>query len=125
MNEVFAALSNAHRLLLVLAAVGYFAYWTRTHFWMPRYAHVLAAGALLLGVGMLVLMPADAPIHREPLGWVKKGAMVAVFPALVYCFFIFYGGQRAAYERVSGCARCGAEHAPGRHCGPDAGRRRD
>ena len=116
MNEVFAALSNAHRLLLVLAALGYFAYWTRTHFWMPRYAHLLAAAALLLGVGMLVLMPADAPVHREPLGWVKKGAMVAVFPALVYFAFIFYGGQRAAFERVHRCARCGAEHPSPGHC---------
>lgn len=117
MNDVFAALSNAHRLLLVLAAIGYFAYSTRTHFWMPRYAHGLAAGALLLGVGMLLLLPADAPIHREPLGWVKKGALVAVFPALVYCCFIFYGGQRAAYERAHRCRGCGAEHPAERPCG--------
>lgn len=116
MNEVFAALSNAHRLLLVLAAAGYFAYWTRSHFWMPRYAHALAGGALLLGVGMLLLLPPEAPIHREPLGWVKKGAMVAVFPALVYCCFIFYGGRQAAYERPRRCARCGGAHPAGAGC---------
>lgn len=116
MNDVFAALSNAHRLLLVLAAVGYVAFWTRSHLWMPRYAHGLAAGALLLGVGMLLLLPADAPIHREPLGWVKKGAMVAVFPALVYCVFIFLGGQRAAYERAGRCPGCGGQHPADRRC---------
>jgi hypothetical protein len=118
MDAVFAALSNAHRLLLVLAAIGYFAYWTRTHVWMPRYAHLLAAGALLLGLGLLLLMPADAPIHGEPLGWVKKGAMVAVFPALVYSFFIFCGGQRGAYERVQRCRQCGGEHGADGRCDP-------
>ncbi len=84
----------------------------RTHFWMPRSAHVLAGGSLLLGVGLLLLISADAPIHREPLAWVKKGAMVAVLPALVYFFFIFSGGQRAAYDRALACRQCGGDHAP-------------
>ena len=109
-------LSNAHRLLLVLAAAGYFAYWSRTHFWMPRYVHLLAGGALLLGLGMLPMIAADAPINREPLVWVKKGALVAIFPTLVYFFFIFYGGQRAAYERVRRCLRCGGEHGADARC---------
>ena len=111
MNDVLSGLYESHRLLLVIAALGYFAYWTRTHFWMPRYAHVLAGGSLLIGIAVLVVTPADAPVHHEPLGWVKKGAMVAVFPALVYLFFIFYGGQRAAFEGAHACPRCGAEHA--------------
>ena len=109
-------LSNSHRLLLVLAATGYFAYWSRTHFWMPRYVHLLAGGALLLGLGMLPMIAADAPINREPLVWVKKGALVAIFPTLVYFFFIFYGGQRAAYQRVYLCPRCGGEHGPDGRC---------
>jgi hypothetical protein len=109
-------LSNAHRLLLVLAAAGYFAYWTRTHLWLPRYVHLLAGGAFLLGLGMLPMIAPEAPINREPLVWVKKGALVAIFPALVYFFFIFYGGQRAAFERLRLCARCRGEHAPDRRC---------
>lgn len=116
MNELLSALYNAHRLLLVLAALGYFAYWTRSHFWMPRYAHLLAGGAFLLGVGVLLLTPADAPIHHEPHAWVKKGAMVAVFPALVYFFFIFSGGQRSAYEHAHACRQCGGDHAPEAGC---------
>ena len=116
MNDLLSGLYDAHRLLLVLAAVGYFAYWTRTHFWMPRYAHALAGGAVLVGLCLLLLTPADAPVHHEPLGWLKKGAMVAVFPALVYCFFIFYGGQRAAYDRAHACQRCGGDHAADARC---------
>jgi hypothetical protein len=116
MNELLSGLYDAHRLLLVLAAVAYFAYWTRTHFWMPRYAHLLAGGGVLVGIALLLMTPADAPIHHEPLGWVKKGAMVAVFPALVYFFFIFYGGQRAAFDRAQACAQCGAEHRPDGAC---------
>lgn len=116
MNDVLSGLYESHRLLLVLAALGYFAFWTRTHFWMPRYAHLLAGGSLLIGIAVLAMTPADAPVNREPLGWVKKGAMLAVFPTLVYFFFIVYGGQRAAYQRAHACPRCGAGHAPDARC---------
>lgn len=113
MDDLLHGIYQSHRLLLVLAALAYFAFWSRTHFWMPRYAHLMAGLSVLLGVGVLLMTPPDAPVNREPLGWVKKGAMLAVFPAMVYFFFIFYGGQRAAYERLHGeepltCANCGS-----------------
>lgn len=116
MHALLSGLYDAHRLLLVLAALGYVVYWRRAHVWMPRWAHLLAGGSLLLGVGVLLMTPADAPIHREPLGWVRKGAMVVVFPALVYCGFIFYGSQRGAVRRAHPCRRCGDEHAAGAGC---------
>jgi hypothetical protein len=116
MNDLLSGLYNAHRLLLVLAALGYFAYWTRTHFWIPRYAHVLAGGSVLIGLTLLLMTPADAPVHHEPLGWLKKGAMVAIFPALVYFFFLFSGGQRAAYDRTHGCRDCGTDHPADAPC---------
>ncbi|MFN8642497.1 MAG: hypothetical protein U0802_12910 [Candidatus Binatia bacterium] len=116
MNDVLDGLYESHRLLLVLAALGYFAYWTRTRLWMPRAAHVLAGVGLLVGLGCLVLTPSDAPVNREPLGWVKKGAMLAVFPALVYCCFIFCGGEPAAYAPARACPRCGGAHPAGERC---------
>lgn len=117
MHELMSGLYDAHRLLLVLAALAYFAYWRRAHVWLPRAAHLLAGGGLLLGLGVLLMTPADAPVHREPLGWVRKGAMVAVFPALVYCCFILGGGRRTAAERPHPCRRCGDAHAADAACG--------
>lgn len=121
MDDILHGVYQSHRLLLVLAALGYFAYWTRTRFWLPRYAHVMAAVSVLLGVAVLLMTPPEAPVNSEPLGWVKKGAMLAVFPAMVYFFFIFYGGQRAAYDHLHGeesvaCANCGTARESGDAC---------
>jgi hypothetical protein len=87
-----------HGVLLALAAVGFFAVWYRTRFWLPRYVHVLAAVATLMGVAMIFLIPADAPIRKQVGIWANV-LIVAICPALVYFFFVFYGGQSAAYKR--------------------------
>ena len=73
MNELLSGSYDAHRLLLVLAAVGYFAYRTRPHFWMPRYAHALAGGAVLVGLCLLLMTPADAPVHQRAARLAEEG----------------------------------------------------
>jgi hypothetical protein len=98
-GAVLRAFHALHGIALAAAAVGLFAFWLRTRLWLPRYVHVLALLATMLGVGMACMVPDDAPINRQlgPLGYV---VVVAIFPALVYFFFVFYGGQRAAYDRM-------------------------
>ena len=89
-----------HVLLAMLAAIGCFHFGVQTRFWLPRYVHFLGGVALALGLTCLALMSPDAPIHQSGWGWLKNALLVLVFPALVYGFFVFYGGQRAAYERT-------------------------
>jgi hypothetical protein len=36
-----------------LSAVGFFIFWARTRFWLPKYAHILAAIGLLVGLECL------------------------------------------------------------------------
>jgi hypothetical protein len=111
-----------HALLAVLAAIGFFHFLIRTRFWFPRYAHYLGGFALALGLACLALMPPDAPINQGGWGGLKKALLVLVFPGLVYFFFVFYGGQRAAYERTHQpnavpCPYCRDAHAvPGSPC---------
>ena len=38
-----------HAALLVLAAIGFFRFWARTRFWLPKYVHVLAGASFALG----------------------------------------------------------------------------
>ena len=66
----------------------------------------MAAIALCIGVGLLPAIPEDAPINRG--GWVglKKAAFVLFFPGIVYIAFVFYGGQRAAFEGRPGPVWC-------------------
>jgi hypothetical protein len=119
-----------HVLLAVLAAIGFFRYWGRTHFWLPRYVHFLAAIGLAVGLACIAFMPPSAPIQSGWMGgWagLKKTLLVLTLPALVYVFFVFYGGQRAAYERTHRsvpCQYCRDAHvAPGSqcpHCGQTA-----
>lgn len=113
-----------HVLLAVLAAVGFFRYWGKTHFWLPRYVHYLAAIGLAVGLACIAFMPPNAPINQGGWTGLKKALLVLILPALVYFFFVFYGGQRAAHERTYQplpCQYCrDAQVVPGGRC-PECG----
>ena len=96
-ENLFKGCQILHGVLLILAAVGFFTFWARTRFWLPRYAHFLAAIGLAVSLWCLVSMPDDAPINNQ--GPIAKFLLVLALPAMVYFFFVFHGGQRAAYER--------------------------
>jgi hypothetical protein len=95
-----------HVLVAVAAAWGFFRYWHRTKFWLPRYIHYLAAIALAVGIYMETIVPPDAPINQGEWRELKRALSVLVFPALVYLFFVFYGGQQAAHEIARPPVRC-------------------
>jgi hypothetical protein len=61
--------------------------------------HILAAMSLAVALGLFSVSnpPVDAPINRG--GQITKFLFVLTFPAIVYFFFVFYGGQRAAFRR--------------------------
>ena len=82
--------------LIILTAVSAVVFLVRTRFWFPKYVHRVAAIALAIGLGMLPLIPADAPINRGEWAAFKTCLIVLLFPAIVYVAFVFYGGQRAA-----------------------------
>ena len=115
-----------HAVLVVVGAAVAFRFAIKTRFWFPRYVHWLAIFALLLGVGCLALLSSGAPIDQDEWGGLKKALLVLLFPGLVYSAFVFYGGQRVAYERTHShantacpyCRRPTARH-DGRceHCG--------
>jgi uncharacterized membrane protein len=119
-----------HALLAILAAIGCVHFAVRSRFWFPRYVHYLGGVALVLGLACLALAPPDAPIHQGGWGWLKQALVVLVFPALVYGFFVCYGGQRGAYERTHQpkavlCPYCRDAHiSPGRQC-PNCGQTAD
>jgi hypothetical protein len=100
--EVFRGLQILHWALLMLAAGGFFTFWARTRFWLPIYVHFLAAISLAIGLGCLSSVSDDAPIYRQ--GPVVKALSVLALPAMVYFFFVVYGGQRAAFERRFGAS---------------------
>jgi hypothetical protein len=111
------AAQMVHEIVLILAAIGFFHFWIRSRFWFPRYVHYLGAFALALGLACVAFLPPQG-------GWggLKKALFVLIFPGLVYFFFVFYGGQRVAYERTHQpnlvrCPYCrDADVAPGTHC---------
>lgn len=49
-GNLFKGFQFLHAVLLVLSAAGFFIFWARTRFWLPKYAHVLAAIGLLVGI---------------------------------------------------------------------------
>jgi hypothetical protein len=81
----------------ILAAIAFFIFWKRTRFWLPKYAHVLAAIGLAVGIWSVSSIPSDAPIGKQ--GPIVRFLAALILPAMVYFFFVFYGGQRAAYAR--------------------------
>lgn len=63
---------------------------------VPKYAHILAAIGLVVGVWCVSNVPGDAPINKE--GPIAKFLLALAVPLIVYFFFVFYGGQRAAFQ---------------------------
>jgi 4-amino-4-deoxy-L-arabinose transferase-like glycosyltransferase len=104
--DLLKGLNVLHGVILVVVAIGLFWFWARTRFWLPRYVHVLAIIALALGIWMLANVSDDAPISKQ--GPYAKILLVLVLPAMVYFFFVFYGGQHAAYRNRSTplCPHC-------------------
>lgn len=97
LQQFFQGFQLVHFVFFAVAAVGFLIFWSRTRFWLPKYAHVLAAIALLIGIWCASTIPDDAPISkRGPLG---KLLLALALPAMVYFFFVFYGGQKAAFRR--------------------------
>src|SRR4051794_36560867 len=95
--QVLQGLKILHWALLALAALGFFMFCVRTRFWLPKYVHLLAAIGLAIGLWCLSTTTDDAPINKE--GPLAKLLLVFALPAIVYFFFVFYGGQRVAFER--------------------------
>jgi len=89
-------------------AIVFFAFWWRTRFWLPKYAHVLAAIAFIVSLWVIFTIPNEAPINQK--GPVIKALSVFMLPAMVYFFFIFYGGQKEAFknriEKLKQCPYC-------------------
>jgi hypothetical protein len=110
-GQLFKGIQLLHFALLAVSAAGFFIYWARTRFWLPKYPHILAAIGLVVGLACVANMPADAPLNRE--GPILRFLSALVLPAMVYFFFVFYGGQHAAIRRrfkiSTPCPHCGLQ----------------
>jgi hypothetical protein len=95
--KLFQGVQVLHAIVAISAAVGFFLFWARTRFWLPKYVHLLALIGLAVGLWCVANLPGDAPISRY--GPIAKLLGVLVLPAMVYFFFVFYGGQSAAFRR--------------------------
>ncbi|MGA8368077.1 MAG: hypothetical protein ACLQMT_08570 [Candidatus Acidiferrales bacterium] len=108
LGQLFRGFQLLHGVLFALSAIGFFIFWVRTRFWLPKYAHVLAAIAFAVGLWVASTAPPDAPIGKS--GEIAKVLLALALPAIVYFFFVFYGGQRAAFkrrfERPTPCPYC-------------------
>ncbi len=113
-ESILKIVEGLHGLIIIISALGFFLFWFRTRLWLPRYVHIMAILSFLLGLGMLHMVPSDAPIYKDA-GWFALPFIILLFPAMVYFFFIFYGGQSAAYENNKSidkieCGYCGNEY---------------
>jgi hypothetical protein len=108
MIELFKTANFMHALLVILGAIASFRFWIKTRFWFPRYVHFLALCGLILGICLIPEIPHDAPILKAKWGGLKLAGLILLFPLIVYFFFIFYGGPRAA-----------SEASPSEHLSPD------
>jgi hypothetical protein len=64
-GNLFKGFQLLHGVLLLISAVGFFIFWARTRFWLPKYAHVLAAIGLVVGVWCASNVPSDEPLSRQ------------------------------------------------------------
>jgi hypothetical protein len=97
LGQLFKGFQVLHAVLLAVTAIGFFLFWARTRFWLPKYAHILRFVGLAVGLWCVSISPDDAPINKY--GPIGKFLLALAVPAMVYFFFVFYGGQEAAHRR--------------------------
>jgi hypothetical protein len=98
-RRLFEGFNLIHAVLLGLAAVASFRFWIRTRFRFPRYIHVLAAIGFAISIWVAYSIPADAPAGKA--GLAGRILVALALPAIIYFFFIVYGGPRAAFYSSS------------------------
>jgi hypothetical protein len=103
LGQFLRGLQLLHVALFSLSAIGFLAFWVRTRFWLPKYAHVLAAVGLVVGVLCVYNTPNDTPLGRE--GPVSRFLFALALPAIVYAFFVLTGGQKVVFRKRFGTSR--------------------
>ena len=84
-------------VIFIYRAFVYIRHWIRHDFWLPRYIHVLAGVAALLGCVTVWAL------QQQGLGKSLPGncLIIAMFPTIVYISFVVYGGVAAAPDSNS------------------------
>ncbi len=98
-KHFFDGFNLIHAALLVLAAAASFRFWVRIRFWLPRYIHAMAAIGFAISIWVASALPADAPARKA--GSVGRILIALALPAIIYFFFIAYGGPWAAFHSSS------------------------
>jgi hypothetical protein len=109
LGQLIKGIQVLHVVLFAFGVIGFFIFWARTRFWLPQYAHILAAVALVIGIWCVSNVPGDAPISKTSPA--VKFLFALLLPTIVYFFLVSQGGQRAAFRRRFGrhtsCPHCG------------------
>jgi len=100
LTHSFRGFQLLHGVLLALAAVGFFIFWARTRFWLPKYAHILAGIGLAVGIWCVSTVTDDAPISKK--GPAVKLLFALAVPAIVYFFFEKWSGRMDLNHRPPG-----------------------
>ncbi len=89
MLKLFAGLNQLIVWVTIVAGIANVIFWAKSGFRVPRYVHLMALSASLLGAGLAWL----AWTNGDPLAD-RQALLIVVFPLLVYVAFAFYGGVR-------------------------------
>jgi hypothetical protein len=92
------ALAVFHAIGAAALALFHLWVWARRGYRIPRYIHVMALVAALIGWGLVEITPADAPVRRG--GLLEAIFIVLIFPAIVYGVFVLLGGAQASGDEV-------------------------
>jgi hypothetical protein len=107
-KHLFEGFRLVHAILLILAGIASFRFWVRTRFWFPKYIHVLAALGFAVSIWAIASMPPDAPANKY--GPLVRLLLALALPAIIYTFFVVYGGPRAAFyssfRNATSCPFC-------------------
>jgi hypothetical protein len=96
-RSILHGVQAVHLVLFLAGAVGYVVFWVRTELWLPKYIHFFAIASAVIMIWFETHAATDSPISHA--NWAIKFLFVLSLPAIVYAFFLFYGGQHAAFKR--------------------------
>ena len=96
LGQLLKGFQLVHFVLSCVSAIGFVTFWVHTRFWLPKYAHVLAAVGLAVGVYLVATAPKDAPLGQDAPA--SRFLFALAIPAAVYGLIVLTGGQKEVFK---------------------------
>lgn len=99
LGQILDWFRQVHGVVVLLVGAFHVWLWIQRGMWVPRYIHIMALAAALIGIGVLYIQPQGSPAEAHSPG--DYVTFPLLMSGLVYGAFVFFGGAASAPDNES------------------------